>query len=673
MSLEVRVEMADPDKLQYIDLADFTQGISTEYHSLVADQPTPDGFARSDNTYGCYGLVNGGLAPLPRAIAAQAAHFDNAFLDDGFSWPEGDPHHNRIAILDARIQSPVRYSPVLSESNGGRTNPPVNAFLVRQWWMVDDDGPETRWRWTNRAIYQHGVGEIPGFDLQQVSAREGATLAEAEFNPHPSRWAFGWGSMAETRSALTDTIFYTGVPVLLASMGGIVRMDVSFEDGFAGYDHAGIWCTPSVAQTVSPQRPVGVVSSIAQLPQLWGTNFAGMIFGHQGRLCAITREPANYLLRSTMTTWGPYGLMGAEDMLLYWPVNNVFTSGGEAIATPLVSPPLFQQDDFTKWDTTEGIGTFSPDEEHPTGFGAYHSIDANNLLLVKHVGGAVMITGDIDRPTVTKLPGVPSTGGWTTRGANTDKGFVYGTSSGVWAFAGGAEAVNLAPHLHPMFWLPEDPTVQSTDPLTPVRQPGQLVGSFAYRWPYLYAPNNWMMDLRTGGWWRYWPTPAQDPQTGVVFAFNETDSNGDLWAFPASHRDGSNPDAPDPDGDAPELNEYLLYRQFALNTPTNYFTWQSQPLTRTRNRFLQFASVTLVASGVGRVTVELFGLDGETDTIDFDVVDNRVALIVEATNLVTTDMQVRITSKAGDDDDAAPTVHRLSLGYREAQGIPGAR
>jgi len=198
------------------------------------------------------------------------------------------------------------------------------------------------------------------------------------------------------------------------------------------------------------------------------------------------------------------------------------------------------------------------------------------------------------------------------------------------------------------------------------------VGSFGYRWPHVYAPNNWVMDLRTGGWWRYWPTATQDPDNGVSFAFNEVDSEGNLWAFPASHLDGS---ALTVDPDNPQSlyqeNDYLIYRQFDLQTPTNYWQWKSQPLTRTRSRYLDFRSLTVVASGVGRITVTLYGLDGETEEVAVDFESSERAQAIRNIAIKGTDIQVKITARATNPAEEAPSLHRLSLGYKELQTIKG--
>jgi len=698
--------MAARDDLEYIDLADFTKGISTEYHSQTADEPGQDGYARAEQTYGCYGLKTGGLAPLPKAIASAHAHFDAPFLppDSEWTWPVGvdypDEYNGRIAVLDVRLNSPVQYSPPLSEPIS-HTNPPVNIHLIRQWWMVDAEGnPDVRWRWSNRSVYQEGDG-YPGFDHLNISATESFLAAiddeliadtDATFLAHPTRWGYGWGSLMSTRSSRDNAIYNTGVPITIASMGAMLYYPVIAPAN--GIDMGGQWATPGVGILEEPDEegvyhpgdhPVPALP-LEKLPDLYGTTFAGMVFGHQGRLCAITRESADYATRGISAAVGGNGLQGTNDILIWWPNNNVFAVQPPNIpvyASPPLIPDAALYGQFEGPDTEQNpfaeyvdglVAAFSPVEEHVTGIGVYNSVDANTLLLIKNVGGGVQLTGDLDRPNVTRLPGVPSVGGITNRGAVTEQGFAYGSTSGVWMWSGGNTATNLAPHIDPLFWVPDDPTVSPTDPRAPGRQKGQLVGSFGYRFPYLYAPNNWVMDLRTGGWFRYWPTVEQSYDTGVSFAFNEVDSDGNLWAFPASHLDGSDltfPTETDSDVESNEVNRCLLYRRFDLNTASSFYSWRSQPITQTRNRYLDFRQLVIAASGIGRVTVTLFGQDEATiEPIHIDLTSDRVSIQQTSIDLAgTTDIEVLIESRGGDDDTPAPVVHRVSLGFRQAQSI----
>jgi len=182
------------------------------------------------------------------------------------------------------------------------------------------------------------------------------------------------------------------------------------------------------------------------------------------------------------------------------------------------------------------------------------------------------------------------------------------------------------------------------------------------------------MDLRSGGWWRYWPTPTQDPDNGVHFAFNEVDSLGNLWAFPASHLDGSALDRPDDDDVTLILqeNDYLLYRQFDLETPTNFWSWKSQPLSVTRSRYVDFKSVTIVASGIGRIVVTLTGIDGKSQEVLFDLDSPKKSMMVRNMGIRGTDVEVKITARAASPDGEAPTLHRVSLGFVETLSIPAS-
>jgi len=708
--------MSSREDLQQLDLADFTKGISTEYHSRTNEIPQEQGYAQADETFGCYGLQGGGLAPLPRALSGAWSHYDRPFLpeegevvpdpdddpggltpgplnppdpppivlDGNWEWPtvaNGYPpgYDRRIAILDARAFSPVVYSPSM-DTEVDHSDPPVDIYVVRQWWMVNDVDTlvDTRWRFSGRSVFRNSNG-LYGSEFTDVIAR----ASDPTWNPHPSRWGWGWGSITETRTQSpgpsifsTDNMIRTGIPVIVWAAGTII-------DTSPGTDCGGVWTYPdaSVLDTVT--------DSIKALPSVYGSKFAGIVFGHQGRLAAISREAGAATWRRA--SFHPNTAQrGPNDILIYWPTNNIYVPTGSPLVPTLFSPPKIDWTLETA-DTIQtlasyginpgnvtskivGVSTFAPVEENVSGYGAWSSVDANSLLLVKNQGGAVMLTGDLDRPSVQRLPGVPSVGGFANRGANTESGYVYGSTSGVWIWSGGNTATNLAPQLHPTFWIPEDETVQPPDSSQPGRQLGQLVGSFGYRWPYLYAPNNWIMDLRSGGWWRYWPTPTQDPDNGVHFAFNEVDSLGNLWAFPASHLDGSALDRPDDDDVTLILqeNDYLLYRQFDLETPTNFWSWKSQPLSVTRSRYVDFKSVTIVASGIGRIVVTLTGIDGKSQEVLFDLDSPKKSMMVRNMGIRGTDVEVKITARAASPDGEAPTLHRVSLGFVETLSIPAS-
>jgi hypothetical protein len=614
--------VAAREDLQWIDLTDFTRGVSSTYHSVSAENPQPDGFAREGETYGCYGLVNGGLAPLP-AITFNRAAGDPATGYTGQKWPtvaDGYPegYDRRIAVLDAKVVSPVTYSPAL-EAEVDPGDDPVDLFTVRQWYMVNtaDTKVDSIWRFRGHPVWS-GV-TTNAFGVRDFHAWEVAGYDD--WNPHPSRWTYGWGSLMETRTQSPDGDKQrAGSPVIVFGMGGILELSDQPGPGTLseGVEIGGFYTYPDYKVTnefgfaVPYDRTTKITVPLNALS-------AGMVFGHQGRVCSVSRPSALLFQRLLAYHGDDFGVRAGSDLIAYWPVNDAYLDGNPNLTTFL--------------------------EEAATGFGTWSSVNANSLFLVKNKGGAVLVNGDIASPQVVRLPGVPSVGGVANRGAVTAAGYVYGTVSGVWLWAGGDVAEELSPQLRPRFWVPDDPTIAR-------RAEGQLLGSFAYRHPFLFAPNNWCMDMRTGGWFRYHPTPEQDADNGTIFAYNETDSLGNLWAIVASYElDGR------------------FYSKFDQDSQASKFVWRSQPLTRTRNRMLTYRSVNIVASGVGRVTVDVIGLDQAPQRVEVDVDSVEAQSAEVPVSVQTKDVEVRITSEAGTPGDPAPVVHRVSLGHVARQSI----
>lgn len=607
--------MADKDKLQYIELADFSPGIAQGYHTLTAEETTPDGFASEQNTYNCFPLPNGGLAPLPRITFTQTAGDPNTGVE-GQKWPDElnypDDYFERIAVLDAMVVSPVTLSPPLDDAIPNTVDN-VNLFTVRQWYMVSDDDTKVDcfWRFRGHPIFSGDASAA--FAARDIHAWE----QDANWDPHPSRWKYGWGSIMQTRTNSPDLPQNeVGPPVIIGGMGGIVKLGGVNAADPEGVECAGYYTFPDY-HTSTPTEPI-VIDSTYPLTPVFGAAIPGIVFGHQGRLLAIGRQPA-YKYGRRLAWHDVEGVAASTELVFYWPVNDVY-------------------------DEDVRVSTFA--EEFTSGYGSWYSVNANSLLLIKNQGGAVLVNGDINNPSVTRLPGVPSIGAFANRGCVTDKGYAYGSVSGVWMWTGSDTAVHLSPNLSPTFWVPSD------DPTIERRQLGQLNGSFAFKYPFIYAPNNWVMDIRSGGWFRYHPTPAQSSD-GILFAFNEVDYTGNLWATVPSYKLGGE-----------------FFCKFDADTPASYFTWQSQPIVKARNRVLNLRELQLVVSGEGRVTVTITGLDDETpQPITFDSQSNDIHIIKTNIGVRAKDFTIRIESEAFDDALAAPIVHRVSIGYGENQQV----
>jgi hypothetical protein len=298
-------------------------------------------------------------------------------------------------------------------------------------------------------------------------------------------------------------------------------------------------------------------------------------------------------------------------------------------------------------------------EENPTGFGTWQSMNANELFMVKQRGGGVVIRGDISRPTIVRMPGLPSVYGATNKGCLTDKGYVYGSKTGVYRWSGADTAEDLAVQMGGpyggWFWKPED---DSTDDLWP----GALHGTFGFAPPFVLTPNNFVLDTDTGGWWRIHPTPTQNASTGTVIAHWQTSSTGKFYGMPAYI----------------DATHTRLWSRFNPNIGANVWQWLSQPLAKTRNRTLNMREINIATIGAGTVQVDIVAADSSSggvytaETHTFDVNSSMPEIHFAPIKCQVQDASIRVKSQGLEPNEAifaAPTLLRIAIGYNTASSV----
>ncbi len=272
-------------------------------------------------------------------------------------------------------------------------------------------------------------------------------------------------------------------------------------------------------------------------------------------------------------------------------------------------------------------------------------MNSNELFLVKHQGGAVVIQGSLNNPTVVRLPGVQSTFGTVSHPVVCPLGCIYGTRTGVWAWNGSDTSTCISPNLAGHFWKPDN-----TDRF----HPAQITGRFAYHYPYVFVPNNWVYDVRTKGWFRIATTSTSS------IAFWNAGFQGHVYGTPAWL-------AGPIQGDS--FSSPYLYR-FNMEYGCNLWSWKSQPLQKTKNRRLDFRECQISAQGTGTITVLIDGLVGDTQTLTFTIDSlTRPVSMFQQFAVSSEDVVLTITSTASDPGSEAPTLYRIALGYREAQSL----
>lgn len=284
--------------------------------------------------------------------------------------------------------------------------------------------------------------------------------------------------------------------------------------------------------------------------------------------------------------------------------------------------------------------------ENPTGYQTGASLSANELLLIKSKGGAIMLRGDLDNVTSVNLPYVKGCGFSINWGVATKIGFAYCVDNGgMYVWNGGDTAEDISLQLGRNFWRPLD----------------QIVDNY-YRTPttccrygeYIVTPNNWLYDMDRGGWWR-----LDDPSQRQYYHL-DSDWTG-RWLYGSRHLWE--------DGDTAEVAHEF---DNALGEIT--YSWQSHPLPNTMDREVEAREIIAVISGEGNITVTVTAEEGDTDSGYFEVINPfpktfRAPIRVKGTNL-----QVRIEAEAFDATgspgaDGAPTVHEVRLGIDKRNRI----
>ena len=332
----------------------------------------------------------------------------------------------------------------------------------------------------------------------------------------------------------------------------------------------------------------------------------GIAFGHQGRIGII------------------------QTLVISWPVTA--TQPGVAFGFNYTDPAQSET-----W--TPQFEVFGP--ETPFGYGAVNSISAGELFCVKARGGAIIIQGDLNNPTVTTLGGVQSTGAIFGRSDSDANGMLYYCSQrhGAWGWAGGNASEKISQQLDENFFLCANPIASP------------FYSYYFQRWGnWMMCSNNWMRDSNTGGWWR-----LEDPSVRSYFWYVPGYDN--RWMFAAL------PTA------ASSSTDFLF--EYDNATPRNTFSWQSLPIKlpaedrtattrelviRASNPYADVAPIVAASLIDDKGTVT--ALDTWTMTTGTDTVQEiRLNAGTKQTNTIA----VRLTPSG---TLYAPVIHGLSLGYR---------
>lgn len=560
--------MPIPDRLQYVEIDNFSPGIWSTSGRVITSGgvKAPQAAADPTNTFRCYALASGALAPLPGLAASYTLP----------AWDIAANVNNSGAFYITAITS---FSLAVSTIASA---PPEQLIVGVQYDFNNGGTPQPRLRVSKLDLWN----TVPGLNVTPAST----TLYTFNSNPadlSTNIWAAQ--STAISRANATDPT-QPGQPY--------VAMDNRLGSGSGLGANNQILVFPDVA------NPTGN-TMIAK----W-TGHRGPVIAHQGRLVQLQTALYNTGSAVSITT--------NEQVSFTDPANSYPAGFGT------------QNEVF--------VGEF------PMGYGAWGSQSVGELFLVKHQGGAVYVTGDIANPTVTRLPGVTSTGGVESQSASTVAGFFYPTATaGMWAWNGGNTSRKISLQLEDSFW--QVPNWTATLPGNIPGSPNFGIQCKSEEWnQWVIISNNWVYDTATSAWWR-----LDDPSVRT-YAMMSRGWN-DRYMFMA-------------------VNQYTGAANTAIYTydrtiPATSYRWQSHPISVSTLRMIDVRKVGVVAQGTGTVKISLVDYGGnvlsqQTATLT-QTVPQRFDMSTTARGY---NIAVRVDA-VGSGTNPAPLLYHLSLGYHD--------
>jgi hypothetical protein len=388
------------------------------------------------------------------------------------------------------------------------------------------------------------------------------------------------------------------------------------------------WCPPAFAADrhvlAFPNPTAPGATGVAELcipnrPTLSGETQVGDLLGHQGRIVML-----EYITN-------PFG-----------------GRAGDSIPTNEQVSWSDPQNSFNAFGTTPNFYTIGTQQEVfalelPNGYGAWGSISAGELFLVKHNGGGLIISGDLNTASVTRLPGVVGAGGMASRAASTPDGLFYWSRfRGVYIWRGSDTSEKVSTPLDDSFLF-----------YTP--GPDKLIGvtiDFQSWGDWLVCTNNYLYDTVNKGWWR-----LDDPASYIMQWVAGSFYGELLYAIPIRLNNTTKVGA---------------IRRYNRMKSANSWSWTSQPIQQYINRLHENRETVIVAEGTSGSTIQVTVTDvaGTAFPITFTLPAQaasqpvRLRLPHAARGYNTT---LKIVATGNVSTDPAPILHSISLGVEPTQ------
>lgn len=335
------------------------------------------------------------------------------------------------------------------------------------------------------------------------------------------------------------------------------------------------------------------------------------------------------------------GLVSHQGRAVIFPLTVLGMGAGQVYTTNEAFYWTFVNNLTSRDDSVATGGFFNAiaSYDNPTGYQVYQSLTADELLLIKARGGALVVSGNLNDYRIRNLPNLRGTGHSMNRGTTSPRGFVYPTDNGgVWLWEGGDISSNKTPHLEPNFWRP--PAVSPANGEQSDNEWGYQQTQCAEWNQFVMFPNNWLWDTDHDGWWKI--------ANGDEYVIHRwaTDWAGLIcYGTPSGFTDNSDP---------------VVY-EFNKVVPASTYSWKSHPLEGTLERRVEIREVIITASGDGEVEVILDGPDVTTPQSDIITInpalDPQTRSITFGVN--SSHVTIQVVSTATTPGDPAPTIHSI--------------
>lgn len=278
------------------------------------------------------------------------------------------------------------------------------------------------------------------------------------------------------------------------------------------------------------------------------------------------------------------------------------------------------------------VNTFlaDPTDSNSMGkLGAFGTISAGELFIVRESGSSYTLSGDVNYSTVTKLPGVATTGGAFGLAAYTPAGLIYcGIGKGAWIWNGGNLSQKISQNIDDDFFLIKSNLYS------------------CYSWgEWILFSNSWLYNLRQQSWWKL--------QVPDLFFFCQPMTNNALVSLPLTFTT------------APGVTKFTKLKA------TTTWTWKSLPIRASDNKYINCRElvVALSLTSKTKITVNLYS--NQTKIAAFSVTENistgMTVLRFPIAGITVENPAISISVDSY--PNSAPILHYILLGITSRQHI----